>query len=251
MSESKSSRTASIAAGLGIAGPVATIVGIIAAQSGAPALTGFGLFQLGILCGLLALILGAVGIFLTRGGVGGRSRAFIGVGLGVAMIAIVVIGASPGAGVPAINDITTNLDDPPEFAPAPEDHHNATRNMSYPADWKPLVRAAYPDLEPIRTSITPGQAYATALGAAEQLDWTVTHRNRDHFTFEAEDETALFRFVDDIVVRVTDDGSGQAVVDIRSKSRDGRGDVGANAARIRLFTADLNLLIADGVGAQN
>jgi len=40
--------------------------------------------------------------------------------------------------------------------------------------------------------------------------------------------------VDDISVRVRESGGG-AVVDIRSKSRDGKGDMGANAARIRAF----------------
>jgi uncharacterized protein (DUF1499 family) len=40
--------------------------------------------------------------------------------------------------------------------------------------------------------------------------------------------------VDDIRVRVRPSGEG-SVVDVRSKSRVGRGDVGANAARIRAF----------------
>ncbi|MBW2399988.1 MAG: DUF1499 domain-containing protein, partial [Deltaproteobacteria bacterium] len=44
--------------------------------------------------------------------------------------------------------------------------------------------------------------------------------------------------VDDIVVRVRRDGA-DSIVDVRSKSRDGRGDMGANAARIRLFRDEL------------
>ena len=53
-------------------------------------------------------------------------------------------------------------------------------------------------------------------------------------TFEAEDETPMFRFVDDVVVRVRPDGA-TAVIDIRSTSRVGVGDMGANADRIRRF----------------
>ena len=233
----QSSRTATIAAALGIGGPAATVVGVILSQLGAPALTGFSLFQLGILCGLLALILGVVGLFLTRGGALGRPRAWTGVGLGVLMIGIVVVSAIPGAGVPAINDITTNLDDPPAFAAATGEHHNADRDMSYPTDWKPLVRSAYPDLESIRPAVPRKHAYEAALGEAEAMGWKITRRDPNAFVFEAEDTTALFRFVDDVVVRVGDDGRGLAVVDVRSKSRDGRGDVGANAARIRSFEA--------------
>lgn len=234
MSETQNSRTATIAAGLGIAGPVVTVVGVAAAQAGAPAMAGFGLFQLGILCGLLALISGGIAVFLTRGGVGGRGRAYLALGLGVTMILVVILSARSGAGAPAINDITTNLDDPPAFAPAPEGHRNAGRDMSYPPDWKPLVREAYPDLQPIQVAGTPSEAYDVGLGEAEALGWEITRRAGT--SFEAEDTTALFRFVDDISVRVTPASSG-AVIDIRSKSRDGRGDVGANAARIRKFRA--------------
>ena len=52
----------------------------------------------------------------------------------------------------------------------------------------------------------------------------------------ATETTHVFRFVDDVVIRVRADRTA-TVVDVRSKSRDGRGDLGANAARIRAFVA--------------
>jgi len=48
----------------------------------------------------------------------------------------------------------------------------------------------------------------------------------------------LCRFHDDFAVRVRPDDGG-AVVDMRSKSRDGKGDLGANAERIRSFLVDI------------
>ena len=51
--------------------------------------------------------------------------------------------------------------------------------------------------------------------------------------------TKVFRFVDDVVVRIVADGNG-SVVDVRSKSRDGKGDLGANARRIELLLVGLN-----------
>ena len=57
-------------------------------------------------------------------------------------------------------------------------------------------------------------------------------------TIEATDTTRVFRFVDDIAIRVRAEGMA-SVVDVRSKSRDGRGDMGANAARIRAFLSAL------------
>jgi len=48
----------------------------------------------------------------------------------------------------------------------------------------------------------------------------------------------IFRFVDDVSVRVRPD-TGGAKIDVRSKSRDGKGDIGTNARRIRTFLAKL------------
>ncbi len=153
----------------------------------------------------------------------------------IASIAARIMAGEKLADLPPINDITTNLDDPPAFAPAPAGHRNADRDMGYPPDWKPLVRDAYPDLTPIRVAVSPQQAYDIAVAEAEALGWEITRR--DGTTFEAQATTALFRFVDDVSVRIAADASGQAVIDIRSKSRDGRGDLGANAGRMRAFSA--------------
>ena len=112
------------------------------------------------------------------------------------------------------------------------------RNMSYPPEFKDQVREAYPDLEPIRLTTTPGQSYERAIAVAEELGWEIVARSDERFVFDAQDTTALFRFVDDVAVRVVADGSGSKV-DVRSKSRDGQGDVGANAARIRRFAEAL------------
>ncbi len=62
-------------------------------------------------------------------------------------------------------------------------------------------------------------------------------------TIEATATSGTFRFVDDIVIRIQGpDGADAAhsMVDIRSKSRDGQSDLGANAARIRAFIEALN-----------
>src|SRR5207247_5145519 len=56
---------------------------------------------------------------------------------------------------------------------------------------------------------------------------------------EATATTAWFGFKDDVVIRVTPRGADSAVVDMRSKSRVGKSDVGANAARIGDYFAAL------------
>ena len=104
--------------------------------------------------------------------------------------------------------------------------------MTYPEDWKPLVREAYSDLAPRQLDDPLDAAFARTVTAAEQLGWTITKRNPGGGTIEASDATAIFQFVDDVAIRIRPSGTG-SILDIRSKSRDGRGDVGANAKRIR------------------
>lgn len=249
MAENQNSRTARIAGWLGMAAPVVVVIGILINQLGAPPMTGFALLQLGLLLALIAVVTGVIGFFLTRGGVGGRGQALTGAGIGVLLIVLVVLGAGPGGSGPPINDITTNLADPPTFAPAPAGHRNEGRDMAYPADFVPQVRAAYGDLAPVRVSLPQADAYALAIGQAEALGWEVTRRDPAAGTFEAEDATALYRFVDDVTVRVAADGAGRSVIDIRSKSRDGRGDLGANAARIRDFAGAVTDASQTGVAA--
>jgi len=55
---------------------------------------------------------------------------------------------------------------------------------------------------------------------------------------EARATSKLFRFVDDVAIRIRSKDGG-SVVDIRSKSRVGQGDLGANANRIRAIAAEL------------
>jgi len=55
---------------------------------------------------------------------------------------------------------------------------------------------------------------------------------------EAVVTTTVFGFQDDVAIRVRP-ADGGSVVDVRSKSRDGKGDLGVNANRIRDFVARL------------
>jgi len=194
---------------------------------------GFRIFLLGALLGLAALLVGLVGLRRTRRarGAAGRGMAWLGTGTGLAALALVAVAALPGRGVPTINDITTDPDDPPAFAAAAR----AGRDLAYPGeDFARRQRAAYPDLGPLELPVPPAEALARAERAAAALGWTLVASDPAAGTLEAYEVTRVFRFVDDVVVRVRP-GAGGSRVDVRSKSRVGRGDLGANAARIRAF----------------
>jgi len=231
------SRISAFASWLGKFAPSCILAGLLGIQLGAiPPLGGFLFYQIGLLAGLLALLLGLAGIFLTSSGRDpkGQQSAWLGAASGTLIITLTIIGAGPGIGSPPINDITTDLADPPAFAPASEVPEYADRDMSYPAEFVGVVKAAYPHLGPLRVAMSRDEAYERALRVAEELGWEIVHRDPEGGSFDARDTSLLFRFVDDVAVRVRGE-ENEAVIDLRSKSRDGRGDLGANAARIESF----------------
>jgi len=232
-----------LAAGLGLLGLFDVVLGPVLIHLGwvAP-LFGFQwLFLLGILEGLLALLIGLFALWRTRAGAGrtGRELAWLGVGSGAALLALLVVGLAGGGDGPRINDITTSPDDPPAFVAAQEAAPNRGRDMDYPANFAAQQRAGYPELSSIRVSSPPERALELARATAEELGWEIVDVDPAAGRLEAREASRVFRFVDDVVVRVRPGEGGGSVVDVRSKSRDGRGDMGVNAARIRAFAEAL------------
>ncbi len=198
--------------------------------------TGFRIFLLGLLLGGLALLLGALALLATRSVAAraDRGRAWGAFLCGAAVTLLLAGLAGAGHGLPLINDITTSPEDPPAYRTAPTLPENHGRDFVYPAANAGPVHAAYPDLAPITLALPPAEAFGRALRAAQALGWQVTRSDPDAGELEATSTSRVFRFVDDVAVRVRADGAGSRI-DVRSKSRDGTGDLGANAARIRAF----------------
>ena len=223
-----------IAAALALVGLLGAYLGLVSP------LAGFQTFVAGaLLGGIFSTILALIGLFLSRGDRDpeGKRKALVGLAIGLGLLIVVLASASTGGDAPPINDITTDLADPPAFPEASRLGGDAAqdwagRDMSYPPEFVEIVRAHYSDLGPLRLASSPRETFDRALAAAEELGWEVVAR--DDLTFYARDVTTLFRFVDDVVVRVRPDATGSRV-DVRSKSRDGRGDLGANARRIQAF----------------
>jgi len=219
---------------------LATAAGVAGAHFGwlAP-YAGFRVFLSGVVvAGLVTPVLGALDLRVAHRGSGrGRTQGLIGLAIGLATLWALFSAVWSHRGAPAIHDVTTDLGDPPFFREAAKVPENAGRDLAYPnggANSAELQRAAYPDLQPIVLETTPAEAFDRALEIAGELGWKLTWANAELGVLEATDTSGLFRFVDDVVVRIrsTDQGT---VLDLRSTSRVGRGDLGANAARIRRF----------------
>jgi uncharacterized protein (DUF1499 family) len=76
--------------------------------------------------------------------------------------------------------------------------------------------------------------------AATQPGWTVVKADPSEGVLEAESRTRLFKFVDDVTIRVGKANGQRISVDLKSRSRVGKGDLGTNARRIGRFLAALD-----------
>lgn len=224
----------SLAVALALLGPGLIRLGVLAP------LQGFYCFALGAVLGApLAVGFGIAGLLRTRKGTGrsGRGRAWTGLGLGVALLLVLINGMSAAGDAPAIHDITTDIEDPPVFSDSVRNASGRVNGVDYP-DGGPEVpahqRDAFPDIASIELNAAPAVALERSRRVAEDLGWTVTWFDAKALRMEAQQTTRVFRFVDDIAIRVERRGSG-ALIDLRSNSRVGKSDLGANAARIRAF----------------
>lgn len=141
--------------------------------------------------------------------------------------------------VPPIHDITTDTDRPPEFVAVLPRRADAPNGVEYEgAEVARQQREAYPDIGPLRLPLAPGEAFARALVAARASGWEIVGADSAAGRIEATATTAWFGFKDDVVVRITPEEGGSRV-DVRSVSRVGKSDVGANAERVRKYLARL------------
>jgi len=150
----------------------------------------------------------------------------------------------PSGPTAAIHDITTNVENPPKFVElvAVREAANAPNPAAYNYEESAeLTLSAYPDLKPIIIEQAQPAVFAKALETAELMGWEVVAFDQAEGRIEAVAVTSFVGFRDDVVIRAISLGDG-TVVDIRSKSRMGKGDMGANTKRIRAWR---ELLLAE------
>jgi uncharacterized protein (DUF1499 family) len=139
-----------------------------------------------------------------------------------------------------IHDITTDTANPPQFVALHALRLTTFNGPEYGGEKiASIQKAAYPDIQPRIVDQAPAAAFQRALRAARAMEWLIVASVPQEGRIEATATTRWLRFKDDVVVRVTSDGSGSRI-DVRSKSRIGRSDLGANAKRIREFFRKLD-----------
>jgi uncharacterized protein (DUF1499 family) len=193
--------------------------------------TGLGFLRYASYLGIGAALLGLVGLAMG----GARGMAAAAVLAAIAPIAVPVQFMRTVKALPMIHDITTDPEDPPSFSAVLPARGTTSNPVAYAgAELAAQQRAAYPDIQPLRLPDPPGPALARASSAARALGWEIVSEDPGRGYLEATDTTTWFGFKDDVAVRVRAEGTGSRI-DVRSTSRVGKSDVGANARRIRRF----------------
>ena len=141
--------------------------------------------------------------------------------------------------VPLIHDVSTDLVDPPKFVALQAVRKASPNGADHGgAEVAKLQSQGYPAIKPMVVARPPREVMQQAIEAAHALRWEIALSDVAAGRLEATATTRWWGFKDDIVVRVTPEGTGSRV-DVRSASRVGLSDLGVNAKRIREFLARL------------
>ncbi len=215
-----------------------------------------------LIIGVLVLALAILIATLVKGPRTGWRSALVAVLIPAAALGYLIWVRGQSEAIPPIHDISTRPADAPVFSSAIMAERAALPgvnpvvsltaplstlekyqgpNFADRADKTlgQIAAEAYPAVTPLTTTASPTVAFAAALAEARAQGWTIVSQDATAGTLDATATTFWFGFQDDVAVRVRAEGAG-SVVDVRSTSRVGLSDLGANAARIEAYLAGVS-----------
>ncbi len=196
--------------------------------------TGLGGFALSCLLSLVVLLILAVVSLLPRYKTQRQAALLRSL---PALPGVLLAGALAGSAgdYPPIHDITTNTENPPVFIQGATERSSNSNTLDIKPDSLAAQLSAYPNLATIESDMAAPAAMAQAAEVAASMNWRIYNNDPEAMILEAAYTSFWFGFVDDIVIRFEPTATGTHI-DLRSVSRVGRNDLGANAKRIRAFT---------------
>jgi uncharacterized protein (DUF1499 family) len=188
-------------------------------------------------------------VVIWREGLKGLGHALLAFVIGIALITYPAYLGTMAYRLPPLADVTTDIADPPRFEAIARLRPREANPVAYPGQAAAEVQSTiYPDITPVQTASTPAELYEAALGVVIKRKWRVVDARapqvgRREGRIEAVARTAIMGFRDDVVIRVRPIAGG-ARLDIRSASRYGRNDFGANAERVLGLIEDIEEAVA-------
>ena len=184
---------------------------------------------------------GFFGLFTTRNRAG-RSRAVTGLVGGILVFGIIwmQIGPSVTANYPPIHDISTDTGNAPVFVALVAAREAAPNKVEYRTDYTQQQLEAYPELGTYETQASGADVFSAAQEVVAAAGWELADAVLNDGRIEATAQTRIYAFKDDVVIRISPTMDGTTLVDVRSASRVGTGDLGVNARRIQMFLGALD-----------
>ena len=199
--------------------------------------TFLGCAILGFSCGCLALLR------IWNEGFDGTKAALIGIIWSLAVLTLPALQLPALLTLPHLWQATTDFNDPPSFVWSAREATPGQRDTNQlPAEQRTKQSEAYPTVVPLRVDLPPAEAYALALQLVDSLGWRIVDRkppqSRIPGRIEAVARTKFYGFRDNVVIRITPI-QRESRIDMRSASRIGSFDFGANARRIVEFLTEM------------
>jgi hypothetical protein len=211
-----------------------------------PTLAAINLFAVSMAGMVLASLIALVAfVQIWRRGYKGAGSAAIGILLPVLLLAWPLSYVPALINLPPINDVTTDVEQPPRFVELARQRGQGANPIDYPAERSvELQQKAYPDLRTFVIDRSAEETFELVEEVVRKFRWRVaastppSTRPPKGGTLEATEQTPLAGFTDDIAIRV-EGGAKETRVDVRSASRYGHHDFGQNASRVRRFLTEL------------
>ena len=202
-----------------------------------PFSTSFTVIGATLLLAIGVFFLGLILSFVKRADVQGSKTAKT--AAMIALLPIIGLGTQifTGSSVPRIHNISTDVVNPPAFDKVIALRNDKHNSLSYDAEkLAELQTLAYPNVKTLVTDLSLSEAHAKAKAVIESMGLELVNSDASQGIIEATETSAIWGFKDDVVVRITKQGD-KTKVDLRSVSRIGQSDLGANAKRIEKFLA--------------
>jgi uncharacterized protein (DUF1499 family) len=198
---------------------------------------------IGVALSLFAAFVAAISIW--RHGVGGTARIVFAVFLDLLLLSIPLMVMAVAKDTPPINDVSTDPVKPPQFETVAKMRPLGSNSTAYPgAEFAAEQARAYPDLKTMSVERSADETFELAVEAVKRLKMSIVREEAPELErgeagmIEAVDRTLVMGFYDDVAIRVSGD-EDRARIDIRSASRFGSSDLGANAERIRALMREI------------
>jgi uncharacterized protein (DUF1499 family) len=201
----------------------------------------------GLVLAIIVAVIGLVRIWF--GGQIGAAASFAAIGIALVGLALPLYFLTQFFMLPQLNDIETTPRQPMQFSQlAALRAADANRIVEPDLAQAELQEKAYPDLRPMELERSVTETFDIVHEAVKRLGWTIVLNeppSDQPGRIEATDRTLLMGYTDDVLIRVTGDDA-QAFIDVRSVSRYGVHDLGANAARIRTLFEEVKAALEKG-----